>query len=431
LDKINDDVVQALVATPSSALLPSLRKLQWLDGRDSFLPLLRTLLVPTITSMKLISDRWEESWDTSFAKSALLASLGTHCTSIRELDCVYGTGREHNSDVVSEAVCDCRELLRLKTGVLNTRALAHLASLRSLKSLHFSLPYDDDDDSDVPPNSIPTFTFKLDELWITAPTHDRFARGFRSIRFLSCRSVVLYLDWDNADERYCPRAHISDFIVSFSECFTPALRQLRVEIPPWDDEYDPIFNDHSFAFGFDVIAPLLPFNRLTELDLDWICTSDVDDEALKNMAQSWPRLKKFSFGTGERWLIPPSVTFTGLVYLVQHCRHLYSIRMRFAACSIDTDSKPFSSTIPNEKLTTLFVGFSPIVDPMDVACQLYALLPNLTEVTRYDWDEFEDTPASYVEWKRVDEYLQVLAKGIQLREKIGGLLEECSLPSLP
>jgi hypothetical protein len=430
LDEIDDDVVQALVATPSSALLPSLRKLQWLDGRDSFLPLLRTLLVPTITSMKLTSDRWEESWDTSFAKSALLASLGTHCTSIRELDCVYGTDLEDNSDVVSEAVCDCRELVRLKTGVLNADALAHLASLPSLKSLRFSLPYDDVADSNVPPNSISTFTFKLDEVWITAPTHDRFALGFRNIRFLSCRSVVLYLDWDDADERH-PRAHISDFIVSFSECFTPTLRQLRVEIPPGDDEYDPIFNDRSFAFGFDVIAPLLPFNRLTELDLDWICTSDVDDEGLKNMAQSWPRLKKFSFGTGERWLIPPSVTFTGLVYLVQHCRHLYSIRMRFAACSIDTDSKPFSSTIPNEKLTTLFVGISPILDPMDVACQLYALLPNLTEVTRYDWDAFEDTPASYVEWKRVDEYLQVLAKGIELREKIGGLLEECSLPSLP
>jgi hypothetical protein len=432
LDKINDDVVQALVATPSSALLPNLRKLQWSDGRDSFLPLLRTLLVPTVTSMKLKLTCHErnEKWNASFAKSALLASLGTHCTSIRELDCVYGTGWDRNSDVISEAVCDCRELVRLKTSVLNAHALAHLASLQSLKSLHFSLRYDHPD-PDVPPDSIPTFTFKLDEVWISAPTHDNFAQGFRNIRFLSCRSVVLYIDWDDATQPYSPR-DIPDFIVSFSECFAPALKQLRVEISPGDDKYDPIFNDRSYAFGFDVIAPLLPFNCLTELDLDWICTSDVDDEGLKNMVQSWPRLKKFSFGTGVRWLVPPSVTFIGLVYLVQHCRDLYSIQMRFAACSIDTDSEPFSSTIPNEKLTTLFVGFSPIVDPMNVACQLHALLPNLTEVTRYDWDEFEDpTPPSYVEWKRVDEYMRVLAKGVELREKIGELLKESSLPSSP
>jgi hypothetical protein len=428
LDEIDDDVVQALAAMPSPALLPRLRKLQWLDGRDSFLPLLRTLLVPTVTKMKLSSCQLKE-WNPSFAKSALVASLGTHCTSIRELDCVYDGGWKSN--VVSEAVCGCRELVRLKTGALNTRALTHLTSLRSLKSLHFSLPYGGDDDSDVPPNSIPTFAFELDELWITASTHDDFTQGFRGIRFLSCRSVVLYIDWDDATQPYHP-LDIPDFTVSFSECFTPTLEQLRVEISPGHDDHDHILNDRSFAFGFDVVAPLLPFSRLTRLDLSWICTSDVDDEGLKNMAQSWPQLEEFSFGTGECWLVSPSVTFTGLVYLIQHCRHLDSLGMHFSACSIDIDSEPFSTTSPNQMIASLFVGLSPIVDPMDVAGQLHALLPNLIDVTRDDWHESENpTLPSYVGWKRVDEYLQVLTKGAEMREKIGELLEEHSLPPSP
>jgi hypothetical protein len=415
-------VVQALVATPSSALLPSLRKLEWSDGRGSFLPLLRTLLVPTVTSMKLSSVEWLGSWGASFAKSALLASLGTHCTSIRELDCVYGSDRGSNSDVVSEAICGFRDLVHLKTSVLNAHALAHLASLQSLKSLHFSLPYHDDDaDSDVPRNCIPTFTFKLDELCITASTHRQFARGFRNIRFLSCRSVVLYIDRHDTTRPYYTR-DIPDFIVSFSECFTPTLEQLRVRSSPCYDPHDLIYNDRSFAFGFDVIAPLLPFSHLTELDLDWICTSDVDDEGLKNMAQSWPQLENFSFGTGGRWRVPPSVTFTGLVYLIQHCRHLRWARMHFSACPIDTDSEPFSTTSPNQMIYSLFVGLSPIVDPMGVAGQLHALLPNLIDVGSYSFGN--STLPSYGEWHRVQEHLRVLTKYNEMREEIGELLEE-------
>jgi hypothetical protein len=424
LDEIDDKVVQALVATPSFVLLPSLRKLQWSDDRDSFLPLLRTLLVPTITSMKLVSGRWKKSWDTSFAKSALLASLGTHCTSIRELDCVYGSGWESDSDVTSEAVRGHRELVRLKTGVLNAHALAHLASLPSLKSLHFSLPYHGVADSDVPPNSIPIFTFKLDELWITAPTHDRFALGFKNVRFLSCRSVVLYFDWDDDTRPYDP-LDIPNLIASFSECFTPTLEQLRVEISS-DDLID---NDPSFAFGFDVIAPLLPFSHLTKLDLSWFCTSDVDDEGLKNMAQSWPQLTQFSFGTKGRWLVPPSVTFTGLVYLIQHCRHLRWIRMHFSACSIDTSSEPFSTTSPNQMITSLFVGLSPIVDPMAVAGQLHTLLPNLTRV-RHECDEIGYPMLDFEEeWDRVDAYLRVFIKDEDFQQEICRLLEEDSTSS--
>jgi hypothetical protein len=86
--EMNDLVVQALVSISSSALLPNLRRLEWLDARDSSFPLLHALLVPTITSITLGSDPWE-FWYPSSAKSALLASLGARCPYIRELECAY------------------------------------------------------------------------------------------------------------------------------------------------------------------------------------------------------------------------------------------------------------------------------------------------------------------------------------------------------
>ncbi|OAX31966.1 hypothetical protein K503DRAFT_870402 [Rhizopogon vinicolor AM-OR11-026] len=423
LDEISEQVVEALVSTPSFALLPNLRKLQWLDDRECFFPLLRTLLVPTITSIKLGTDSSMQLWLSSFPKSALLASLGARCPSIRELDCVYG----HYSDIcagpISEAVCCCCELVRLKTGVLNAQALDHLASLLSLKSLHFQLSYGDDDTP--PTDSIRMFTSKLDELSITATSHTSLTQCFRNVHFLSCRSVVLSIDSDcmDPDEPYDP-LDIPGLIVAFSECFSPVLEQLHVKFE-FNYDNESILNDHRFAFGFDVIAPFLQFSHLTMLDLDWLCTSDVDDEAFKNMVQSWPLLEEFHFGSGDRWLVPPSLTFTGLVHLIHHCRHLRRIDIHFTACSIDANSEPFSITLPNEMITWIFVGFSPIVDPKTVACQLHALLPNLKDVVCHGWGGDDDHEEPFDgQWNRVNEYLQVLTEGAVLREKIGGLWEE-------
>ncbi|OAX35287.1 hypothetical protein K503DRAFT_378008 [Rhizopogon vinicolor AM-OR11-026] len=104
-----------------------------------------------------------------------------------------------------------------------------------------------------------------------------------NVRFLSCRSVVLSIDWDwmDPDEPYDP-LDIPDLIVAFSECFSPVLEQIQVDTKYGYDN-ESIMGDHRFAFGFGVIAPLLQFSRLTKLDLDGFCTSDVDDKAFKNM----------------------------------------------------------------------------------------------------------------------------------------------------
>jgi hypothetical protein len=227
-----------------------------------------------------------------------------------------------------------------------------------------------------------------------------------------------------SDEPYDPLG-IPDFIVSFSECFSPVLEQLQIDIEPYNinpDEH--ILGNRRFAFGFDVIAPLLQFSRLTKLDLSWICTSNIDDEAFKKMVQSWPLLEEFYFGCGNPWLVPPSLTFMGLAHLIQHCQHLHCVQMSFSAGSIDADSEPFSTTIPNKMVTHLFVGVSPISDPVAVACQLHALLPKLTYVDRYDNPGDRRQMALHKEWGKVIKCLGLLIRGVELREKIRELWEE-------
>ncbi|KAG1755951.1 hypothetical protein EDB19DRAFT_1902126 [Suillus lakei] len=205
------------------------------------------------------------------------------------------------------------ELFHLETRVHDTRDLLRLASLTSLKSLHFDLTTYEINETQL--NFIPTNFSQLDEVRITAPSRSILNHCLKNVRYLSCRSLNVSINLDlfesdiYSEVPYDP-LEIAD-IVSLSECFSPALEKLdfglEFEFVEFDDEYT--LASPWFALGFDVIAPLLPFSRLTDLRLDWICTSAIDDASLKTIAQSWPHLESFWFGGAIPWLIPPSLTF--------------------------------------------------------------------------------------------------------------------------
>ncbi|KAG1839024.1 hypothetical protein DFJ58DRAFT_689817 [Suillus subalutaceus] len=413
LDTIDDRVVQALISAPS-LLLPNLRRLSWHDDRECFVPLLRTLLSPTITCLKMNSG--------SSNYPSLLASLGAQCPCIRDLKCFYdGVDSEETTDAICEALCGLKVLLRLETDILNTRALYHLAFLPSLEYLHLILSAYDA--GEPQPNCISTFSSHFDQVRFTIPTPFVLSQRLNNVRFFSCRSVTVHVDHDDAP--YDP-VDATELISSFSRCFSPTLENIYFEFDyPIGDivEEDILDDDPTFALRFDAIAPLLSFSHLINLDLDWICASAIDDASLKIMAQSWPHLENFFFGSLARWLIPPSLTFVGLVHLIHHCRRLRSIAFPFCACPVDANSKPFSETIPNERITTLFVGVSPIVDPISVACQLHTLLPKLTSVglLAYDAEFLVPPPFEHFEdgWRRVNDFLKVLFTNAKMKRNTG------------
>ncbi|KAG2370051.1 hypothetical protein BDR07DRAFT_1387611 [Suillus spraguei] len=361
LDLLDDRVVQVLISTPlATPLLSNLRSLVWTDDRPSFFPLLRALFGSTITSMKL----GFRSTYRSFALSALLASLGARCPSIRELDCACSGDSDESSDLI---------LCRLQTGVFHTGDLVRLASLPSLKSLHFDL-----------------MRYNIEE----------------QLNFIP----INFSDSMNAFE-------IGD-VIYLSEGFSPTLEELvfelelELEFSDFDKEYT--FTDPGLALHFDAVVPLLSFSCLTDLRLDWICTSAIDDTSLKTMAQSWPLLETFWFGGAVPWVVPPSLTFIGFVHLIHCCRRLCSIQMSFRACPVDVNSELFSKTIPNKNIAHLSVGVSPIIDPIGVASQLRGLLPKLAEVRFFEWPAGESVPPPFEHyedgWSRVNEFLTTSAK---------------------
>ncbi|KAG0707383.1 hypothetical protein DFH29DRAFT_897164 [Suillus ampliporus] len=425
LEIIDDRVVQALISAPEP-LLPNLRTLVWRNNQECFLPLLHTLLRPTITSMRL-----NLSSPPSFAKSTLVASLGARCPFIRELECEYGGDSEESSDAICEALCGLQKLVRLETGVLNTQVLLHLASLPSLKSLHFNLRTYNINETQH--HFTPTFSSQLDYMRFITPSPSVLAHCLSNVCFLSCRLVMVWVDCNDFGFPYDP-LDIPDLIVSFSECFSPALETLQFD---FDFDFNVVLEGEilvnpSFALGFDVIAPLLSFSHLRDLDLDWMCSSAIDDASLKIMAQCWPQLHTLRFGSAVRWLVPPSITFIGLLHLIHHCRCLRMIEMPFCAYPLDTSSEHFSKTIPNDKITCLFTGISPIVEPVAVACQLHTMLPQLTGVSGFDWPG-DQIPAPFEHfedgWRKVNEFLGVLTTGAKMREKLSQVPQESVLPA--
>lgn len=356
---------------------------------------------------------------TSFAKAALLASLGARCPYIRELECLYDeVDSEEISDAICEALCGLKELLRLTTDVLNIRALGRLASLPSLERLHLDLSAYNADEPES--NVISTFSSHFNQMWFDIPTLFVFNHCLESVRFLSCRSVMVCVEYDYDDPPYDPSDAI-DLISSFSKCFSPALEHIHFDfgLTLSNIVEEDVLANPLFALRFDAIAPLLSFGRLTNLNLDWICASAIDDASLKSMAQSWPHLENFWFGSSARWVIEPSLTFVGLVHLIRHCRRLRSIAMPFFACPVEANNEPFSETIPNGKITALFVGVSPIVNPIFVACQLHILLPKLTSVGFFDFDTDFSIPPPFEDfeddWRKVNDFLKVLFAGANVK----------------
>ncbi|KAG1857391.1 hypothetical protein DFJ58DRAFT_840678 [Suillus subalutaceus] len=86
------------------------------------------------------------------------------------------------------------------------------------------------------------------------------------------------------------------------------------------------------------------------------------------------------------------MTFTSVVHLIQHCPRLHTVQMTFCATPVDYDNDPFFfKTVPNEKITTLSVGMSPISDPCAMGSILLRLLPKLGHVDFFGWSN-DDTP---------------------------------------
>ena len=150
-------------------------------------------------------------------------------------------------------------------------------------------------------------------------------------------------------------------------------------------------------------SSLLPFAQLTillvEFPCDDVCTSDVDDDIIMNLARAMPKLETLRLGEVPCCKIVTGATVEGLAALAHHCPGLYTLRIHFQATSLSTPPTATSnarSTVPQRDcaLENLEVGDIPIPEEsvLVVALTLIQIFPHINYIDSIDenWDKVAD-----------------------------------------
>ncbi|KAH7906487.1 hypothetical protein BJ138DRAFT_1221252 [Hygrophoropsis aurantiaca] len=217
---------------------------------------------------------------------------------------------------------DCEEI--------DESALGYLAKLTTLKDLSFYLP-----------DPIPT-NVAFDEGFVNLQTLSLTADEISvAISFLMSTHIYLLRDWD----------------VTWPQEGTVDIAALR---------------------------PLFSFSGLRYLHIDGICSFDLSDDSLAELADAWPRLEELMLNHCSGWGRTSEITFKGLKSLIQACPLLQDLALAIDATQLNV----VSSTTPgedihNDKIETLNLGNSIIGSPAAVALVLGELFWSLKEVQVY------------------------------------------------
>ena len=84
-----------------------------------------------------------------------------------------------------------------------------------------------------------------------------------------------------------------------------------------------------YHITFDLLHPLTVFTNIQSINIDLRCRVDLNEEDLLSLAASWPHLEEFAICNGQRWTESSGVTPGGFLQLLEKCRSLKTIHIKF------------------------------------------------------------------------------------------------------
>ena len=332
-----------------SPLFPNLRVLNWhpFDYSQSALDLFLSPNLIMFASTK--------------ACPAMLTSLRPTCIRLRRLSLYKGYTKNPDEPALtlsfSDLVMHLPDLESIISSIqLTANAIVHLSTAPNLQELNV-------------PNDAAELVCALG----TNLRHPVFSSiAILVVNAQDLSSVITFLSLchlRNLQELVLTAQHkqvhaVEQFFVQLhNSCSPDVLESLYLQLRP-----NP-FNGSiiSFSFPAHILKPLLVFRRLQNLSL-WLM-SDLDDDALEQMAASWPGLVRFDLGSpGGR----PKTTLRGLVSLAKHCHSLRTVTVALHISSRDL-AYPRKDMEPNHSLKHLDLAKSWIDDDVDLARAIHFL----------------------------------------------------------
>ncbi|KAJ7140593.1 hypothetical protein C8R43DRAFT_1131531 [Mycena crocata] len=370
------DILTALDNSSPGPLLPHLTNFRWCNNDSTDFHLVRNLLAPSITTLRL-------SFMPSSATLTSLSILSDACPQLEHLS-ISDLGPSSDADrAISAFILKLDRIKSFDTmNIPDSVALAHLGQLDTLTGLSLK---------DLPP-ILPQ---------ILPGTRPMFQRLHRlSLGYLDAGSVTRFLRLCDTDTPLkqvifsCyPTAtarELTDLLHAVSQCSSPqSLTELLIfndsdsDDPP-DDDYT--LSPHAFR-------SLLDFANLTSLLLMVPNGYFLDDGTVLQMARAWPRIEQLRLKSSSD-PCHSCPTMLSLHHLSQHCTHLTRLDLTFDTTVVP--AMPAAEAVPQQCLV-LNVQHSPITADAvaAVARYLFAIFPAMLTT---------DQPEMSV-WAEVDSYL--------------------------
>ncbi|KAJ7696846.1 hypothetical protein B0H16DRAFT_835406 [Mycena metata] len=375
-----EEVFAALcMSLPTEHFFPNLRRLDWIYMSFSVFPYLRTLLSPRLTRLGL-------HLTTTVSHLSLVPTIAHRCPYLTEvtITCQSVPPPFHSQlrTSVSLLVRGLQHIEKLDITDLDEHAFMHLGSLPTFKSLVLenfidipSFRYDHSDgfpaltNLELWPNTLKDGTScimsltpnRLKTLAITVECESTFpevAALFRAIADNIPHTGLTYLEIEINDSRD------DDGI-------------LPSALPDGVIEHDLLRRT------------LCHFGHLTYAELQIPGALEITDVLVLELARAWPDVEQLHLNN-HRFSTRCSVTLNALRALAEHCPKLTTLGLQLDARVIPRAQNSVMQT----NLRSLYVGFSPILDPPGVGGFLFGTFPALTEIEVPSYPTFGENHAA-------------------------------------
>ncbi|KAF9223030.1 hypothetical protein BS17DRAFT_149807 [Gyrodon lividus] len=356
---------------PPVVMFPRLIHLRCGEYRPEAVPFLQLLLQPTVVHVDI------DNLMSNALTYCVLPFLPSRCPRVRQFmafrNFVFQKG-DHVLTEFSKVLCQLTELEALRCAELTDESVLHLSQLLRLKILRADLRLNSLDylESALGHIGFPV----LREALLSAPTMSHCLRFLKLIRSTSVDTINL-----NVDDETCAADYKNIFT---SWAANPSYRNLSVidisEMRVWRDY------DEKHIIDIATLRPLFQLKRLTCLKLETLCTYDLDNVAIKEIAAAWPLLETLDVSIREcGWEIPSKVTLQGLIPLLRDCPNLTLLGVVVDATILPATSiKLPGAGVRNTSLEFLWLADSKITRSSLVAAFLSAVAPNIEQIVSWN-----------------------------------------------
>ncbi|KAH7903760.1 hypothetical protein BJ138DRAFT_82489 [Hygrophoropsis aurantiaca] len=266
----------------------------------------------------------------------------------------------------------CQQLQSLDCGDVDESTLNYLAKLATLKDLSVHLLN--------PLSAGIVFNEGFVHLQTLSLTVEDMstAIAFLSSTQLSLKAIKIRMPSTRPQPRLLASLEQLFSMLSTSHCHT-RLTQFHLVRQPTSLMVGDIF--HEGTLDIAALRPLFSFTKMRCVDIDGLCSFDLNDDSLAELANAWPHLEELTLNLSSGWQSTSEITFKGLRSLIQACPLLKSLALAIDATQLNPISRATpEDDIHNDKIEVLDLEDSTIENPIAVARILGKLFRSLKRV---------------------------------------------------